>query len=193
MVLNKLPSITAAFKNVVTATDAAIVANSDVDFIDIAKRVYFMHGHPKEIVNVLQQYTNSPTHKNKKYPLIALMRDIREELNEQQRGFGTEFKARLVICTLTKATLRADDREIKNFIPILYPVFEEFIYQLSQSVEFGMPTIKEMKIVKYDRYFWGSQVADKNVLNDCIDAIEIESISLKINQINCPTGLTILN
>lgn len=193
MVLNKLPSITTAFKNVVTATDAAIIADTDVDFVAIPKRVYFMHGHPKEIVNVLQEYTNSPTHKNSKYPLIALMRDIREELSDQQHGFGTDFKARIVICTLTKETLRADDREIKNFIPILNPVFEEFIYQLSQSVDFGMPTISEMKIVKHDRYYWGSQVADKNVFNDCIDAIEIESISLKINQINCPTGLTILN
>lgn len=191
--MNKLAYIKAAFKKVAIATHDAILADGDVDFISIPKAVYFMQGHPKEIVKVLQEYSNSPTHKNSKYPLIALMRDIREELNEQQLGFGTSFKARLVICTLTEPTLRADDREEKNFIPILNPVFEHFIHQLSLSVDFGMPTINEMKIAKYDRYFWGSQAAEKNVLNDCIDAIEIESISLKINQINCPQGLTILN
>jgi hypothetical protein len=42
-----------------------------------------------------------------------------------------------------------------------------------------------MKIVKYDRYYWGTQVADKNILNDYIDAIEVESISLSLSNNIC--------
>lgn len=145
-----------------------------------------MHGHPKEIVNVLQAYTNSPTHKNSKYPLIALMRDMPEDLREGVYGFKSDFKCRIVICTLATPTDRANDREVKNFKPILHPVLTEFVNQLSLSAAFGTPTVDELKIRKWDRYFWGSQAADKNVLNDCIDAVEIESISLKLIGNNCP-------
>lgn len=183
---NKLPSIKEAFKKVVAATDAAIQANAALNFGTLSKRVHFMHGHPKEIVALLQAYSQSPTHKNQKYPLIALIRDIREELSDHLYGFSTSFKGRLVICTITKPEYRADKREELNFIPILHPIFEEFINQLSLSEDFGTPTVDEMKIVKFDRYYWGTQSADANKLNDCIDAVEIESISLKIKNNICP-------
>lgn len=181
-----MPSISDAFKDAVALTEAAIIANSSINFGAIPKKVYFMHGHPKEVVSVLQSYTNSPAMKNQKYPLVALFRDIREDLNEQLFGLGSSFKCRFVICTLTTPTLRADDREQKNFKPILIPIFEELIKQISASSFFGCPTVENMKIAKWDRYFWGTQAADKNTLNDYIDAIEVESISLKLINNICP-------
>lgn len=178
-----LPSISEGWRSVVEATSEAIAANPSVDFGPIPKHVYFMHGHPKEIVAVLQSYTNSPLMKSQKYPLVALFRDIREEVIQQANGLGIRFKCRAVICTLTNPNLRADDREQRNFKPILIPIFEELLRQFSLSPLFGMPTIEEMKVIKWDRYFWGSQMVDQNILNDYIDAVEIESISLNQNNI----------
>lgn len=181
--MSQIPSISDAFKSIVAATEAAIIADNSLDWGVLPKKVYFMHGHPKEIVNVLQAYTNSPEKKNEKYPLVALFRDIREDIENQRFGLGTTFKCRFVICTLTSPTLRADDREQQNFKPILIPIFEEIIKQISKSKLFGMPNIKDMKIVKYDRYFWGSEQVEKNKLNDYIDAVEVESISLTLKNI----------
>lgn len=183
--MSQLPSISAKLKQVVAATEAALIADSTIDFGTVPKKLYFMHGHPKEIVAVLQSYTNSPAKKNQKYPLVALFRDIKEKVNQQQYGLASTFKCRIVICTLTDPNLRADDREQRNFIPILLPIFEELLYQLSISAEFGTPTIEEMEVEKWDRYFWGSQAVDKNILNDYIDAVEIESITLKNLNIIC--------
>lgn len=181
--MSQIPSISDAFKTVVAATEAAIIANTTLNWGTLPKRVFFMHGHPKEIVNVLQAYTNSPEMKHKKYPLVALFRDIREDIELQRYGLAPSFKCRFVICTLTSPTLRADDREIQNFKPILIPIFEEIIKQISKSKRFGMPRVKDMKIVKFDRYFWGSEQVEKNILNDYIDAVEVESITLSLKNI----------
>lgn len=183
-----IPSISDKFKEVIASTEADIIADTSLDWGLLPKKLYFLHGHPKEIVTTLQAYTNSTgPKKNQKYPLVALFRDIREEIVQQQYGLGGPFKCSFIICTLTKASDRADDRERKNFKPILLPIFDKLIKQISLYEGFGTPTIDEMKIVKWDRYFWGTQSLDKNVLNDCVDAIEVETISLQnINNICAP-------
>ena len=164
----------------VQLTEDAIIANTSLDWGTVPKKVYFMHGNPREIVEVLQSYTASFTRKNKKYPMVHLFRDMREEISKGIYGLEPTVQCRLVICTLTKKDLRADDRESQNFKPILLPIFEELINQISKSKLFGMPSIDDMKIKKWDRYYWGSSEVDKNKLNDYIDAVEVESISLKL-------------
>ena|SRR6478672_125797 len=178
--LQHIPSLSKNLRTVVTAVDLAIKANPEVDFGAIPKGVFFMHGHPKEIVAVLQGYTDSPEHKDKKYPLIALLRDVPETIGQGNCGLSSESKNRIVICTLTDPEFRADQREAASFDKVLIPVFEEFVNQLGLSSAFGCPTVDELNILKWDRYYWGSQVMDSNTLNDYIDAIDIERIMLKM-------------
>lgn len=182
--MSQAPIISDAFRVVVAATEAAIIADDSLDWGTLPKKVYFMHGHEKEIVSILQSMTNAPAPiKNEKYPLIILFEDIREKHRQSLNGITTSFKCRIVICTLTQPTLRADQRLEQNFKPVLLPIFDEFIRQLSLSVPFNRPTIKDMDITKWNRYYWGSQPVDKNILNDYIDAVEIESISLNLKTI----------
>lgn len=179
------PSISDAFKSVIPGVEQAIAARTDLDWGSIPKKVYFMHGHPKEILSVLQSYTQAGNDlKNCKYPLIALLRDVKEEILEDGMGMKSTFNARLVICTITSPNFRADEREVHNFKPILYPILEELIQRIMKSPVFGMPSRASMRLIKWDRYFWGTQAADKNILNDYIDAIEIERMLLTVNQ-NC--------
>lgn len=142
-----------------------------------------MHGHPREIANILQEFTNSPEYKNKKYPLVFLYEDIKEKLRKSMNGITTSFKAKIAICTLSKSTLRANERLEQNFKPILLPIFEELINQISLSAPFNRPTMDDMEIIKWNRYYWGSALADQNIFNDYIDAVEIESISLNLKTI----------
>lgn len=185
-----IPSIAAGLRSLVTRVEEAVIANTALDWGSMPKKVYFIQGHPLEIVNVLLSLTKGPTTKNKKYPLVALFRDFREDVSEGAHGYTVSARPRLLICTLTQPNFRADEREAKNFIPILQPIFEELVGQIRLSAAFGAPTVKDMGIVKWDRYYWGTQVADANVLNDYIDAIEIEGINLKlINNLICPPTL----
>jgi hypothetical protein len=184
--LSSFPSISDAFEKVVQSTSDAIAANAAINWGTLPKKVYFMHGHPKEIVNVLQSYTNSPAKKNQKYPLVALLRDIKENVNQQQYGLGSKFNCSFLILGLTVPTYRSTDREVKNFKLILHPILSELLLQISLSSDFGCPTIEEMNIVKWDRYFWGTQAVDKNILNDYVDAVEVENISLNLINNICP-------
>lgn len=189
--MNLIPSIADAFQQVVSDTSAAIAADTSIDWGTLPKVVYFLHGNPREIVKVLQEYTNSPAKKDKKYPLIALMRDIKEGLSNQSTGIGTKFSCKILIINLTKPEYRSTEREIKSFKRILHPILSEFINQLGQCAQFYCPTVDEMEIVKYDRYFWGTVEVDKNILNDFVDAVELEINNLKLKNNNCPMGITI--
>lgn len=181
-----IPSISDAIEQVVADTEAALIADTSLDWGNLPKKLYFMHGHPKEIVMVLQAMTNAPATKDKKYPLFCLFRDVKEKLVEGQYGFDTAFNPRIVICTITKPEYRAEKRKEVNFDPILIPILAEFINQVKMSAVFNAPTLKDLDITKWDRYFWGSDLAGKNPLNDYIDAVEIESIKLKLNNICQP-------
>ena len=182
--MSQIPSISDAFRTVVAATEAAIIADTSLDWGTLAKKVYFMQGSLLEITNVLQSYTNSPSYKNKKYPLVILVRDVKEKLNKQLNGLGTSFKCHLLIITLTNPELRSDQREAQNFKPVLLPIFEELINQISKSKLFAMPTVKDMDITKWDCYFYGTKEnIKKNIFNDYVDAIDIESITLNTKNI----------
>lgn len=180
--LSRIPSISDAFRSVVTATEAAIIADTSLNWGTLPKKVYFKQGTVKEITAILTGYTTAPF-KDQKYPLVILVRDIREKVNKQLFGLGSSFKCRVLIVTITSPNLRADDRETQNFKPILLPIFEELIRQVSKSKLFGMPRINDMEIIKWDCYFYGTRENDKNIFNDYIDAIDIESITLNTKNI----------
>lgn len=184
-----MPSISDALDIITQRTEAALIANSDIVFgSGIEKKVYFMHGHPKEIIARLQALAKDPVKKNKKYPLIVLFRDFKEIVTEGMFGYSVACKPRLVIITITKPEFRADKRKELNFDPILIPIFEEFINQIKESEFFGSPTTDQLQVIKWDRYFWGADVIDKNIFTDYIDAIEIESINLKLDNNICVPG-----
>jgi len=187
--LNNIPSISDAFKLVVAATEAAIINDASINWGTLPKKVYFMHGHPKEITGLLQSFTNSPEKKNKKYPLVILVRDIEDEQpSAGSNGVDISFKAQLFICTITTPTYRADDREARNFKPILHPILYELLNQISASDLFGMPTVDEMKVKWTDRYYWGANVANKDIFSDYIDAVEVSQLQLKLYNKNCSIG-----
>lgn len=174
-----MPSISDAFRQLVTDTENALITDDTVNF-GIPKKLYFMHGNLKEITTQLEGLSKSPAHKNKKFPLIALFRDIKESLSDGQFGIDTTFNCKFAIFTLTEATYDSNQREEKNFKLILRPVLSEIINQIRQSVVFGMPTLESLKLEKWDCFFYGTTKDDKNSLNDYVDAIEVSNISLKI-------------
>ena len=178
-----IPSISDAMRQVVSDTEAAIKADATVNFGTVPKQLFFRHGNMKEISQQLTELTASPVHKGKKFPLVVLFRDIDETLTESLNGITTGFNCRMAIFTLTESTYNSDQRETKTFKPVLRPILEAFLNQLSQSSVFGMPKIADMKVKKADCFFYGSALAGANPFNDFVDAIEVQNISLKLKNI----------
>jgi hypothetical protein len=138
--------------------------------------VYYMYGHPKEIANRLQELTNSPTESHKKFPLIILFTDI--TIDKSLLGFYGSTSLRMLIANFTLPEYTSVQRTEINFKPILHPIKKELINQIDRHARFTYED--ELTYKETDMYYYGSQINDKNIFNDHIDAIELRDIKLNI-------------
>ena len=128
---------------------------------------YYYYGHPLEIVNTLMEKDASDIWKLKKYPAIFLFHDFEETRDK----YKSETELRIIIVTDTRPEWKAADRYSNVFEPILLPIYERFIHELSKAS--GVRFQGEHKIKLFP--FWGSEATGANVANDYADAIEIKA------------------
>lgn len=157
----------------------AIVAKVNIELTaaNFATRpVYYMYGHPMEIANRLQELSNSPTEGHKKFPLIILFTDI--TIDKAILGFYGSTSLRMLIANFTLPEYTSVQRTDINFKPILHPIKKELIRQIDRHGQFTYED--ELTYKETDMYYYGSQINDKNIFNDRIDAIELRDIKLNI-------------
>lgn len=153
--------------------------------------VHYMAGHPLEITNRLSERGKNGK-AFEKYPLIALFLDVPEEKNAGI-GFESEITATFIIARSTVSNLIAEERDTKNFKPVLVPIYREFLKQINEITfghwkPFQTNGVRSLPHREWKRYFWGKDTFMKNVannFNDHLDCIEIENLRLKINFKNC--------
>lgn len=184
--MSRFPSISKAFKEVVEATETAIIADTSLNWGTLPRKVYFMSGNIKEITQRLTVMTQSPDPliSNGKYPLVALLKDIPETVTTIRTGYKVAFNARLLIITLTQPEYQHDQRRDINFIPVLEPILDKMLTVIGAKANFGMPSLEDMKLKKTNCYFYGSSINNKNQFNDYVDAIYVENLSLTLKENN---------
>jgi hypothetical protein len=146
--------------------------------------IYYMYGHPLEIVNRLQELSKSPKHKDQKYPLIALFTDI--PIKVTTPGMYGEAELQLIIATLSNKDFNAEQRLQNTFKPVLYPIKKIFLEQMKLHRQFTYN--QEMIHISTDRFYWGKQGLygnTGNIFDDYIDAIEISNLKVFIKNKNC--------
>ena len=183
-----IPSISDNLRLVVAATEAALIADNDVNFgAGISTKIDFRHGNLEEInAQLLEASKSAKLLKKPSHPhFICLFRDFKETLKAGQYGATIEFKAKMGIFTITDPNYNSDEREEKTFKPILRPILLELINQFKKSVAFNMPSLDKLELEQWDCFFYGSSLNKKNQFNNYVDAIEITNISLKLKSI-CP-------
>lgn len=160
---------------------AEIVARVNIALTaaSFGKTVYYMYGHPKEINQRLQELSNSPTEKSKKFPLIILFTDI--EIDKSIPGFFGSAALRMLVCTITEQNYTAVQRTENTFKPVLHPIKNELINQISKYEKYTYEG--ELQYKETDMYFYGSQFNDKNIFNDFIDAVQLRDIRVNIKTI----------
>lgn len=159
------------FQLVVAKVNTALTAKG------FTQPVYYMYGHPLEIVKRLQELSNSITQQNKKFPLIILFTDI--AIDKSKPGFYGSASLRMLVANITQPEYISEKRTELNFKPVLHPIKEELINQIGLHPQFTYDG--ELSYKETDMYFYGSQINDKNIFNDYIDAIELRDIKLNIN------------
>jgi hypothetical protein len=151
------------------------------------EQINFQHGHKIELIETLYQMDKSPTERFNKYPLVWLVQDLTEEIGKET-GVYAEVSLSIIIAHHTEHSHKIGTRMEKVFKPVLYPIYYQLLEYLSRSARVIEGNDEMIRHRKIDRSYWGRNAVggnDKLKLEDYVDAIELENISLKINFSNC--------
>jgi hypothetical protein len=170
---------------IVDEIGAVVAAIDAVTYPLIGKHINYMYGHPLEIINRLQQLTNSVDQKQRasKYPLVALFQDFEEGIGKQI-GVAAEVSLHMIIANITEPQLITEQRYEKNFRPVLYPIYQELLRQIASPSQktFFVEDEELIAHTKIDRVNWGKQGlygGAANTFNDFLDCIEIKDLQIK--------------
>lgn len=140
-----------------------------------------------KIIETLQQKDGSDSYRYYKYPAVFLLQDF-EEMIGAGLGISTTTKGlQLLIVTSTDPTYKRPERMDRNFKPILYPIWQQLIYQLFRSGKVMASSENQIMHTKRDCIFLGSLPfgTNKNTTNDFLDAIAITNLQLKFYNKKC--------
>lgn len=141
-----------------------------------------------ELIETLAQEDKSSVGRFTKYPLIHLVQDVSIERGGDI-GFYGLTNLNIIFIHQTRQAYKTQEREDKVFKPVLWPIYYEFMEQLKMSawITNTWQVTGEFRHRVTERGFWGTRQlqASKNILNDYVDAIEVQNLSIKINYSNC--------
>ena len=136
----------------------------------------FQYGTLKEIVENLNTLGKGG---KVKYPLVALIEPFRQRITDD----GTRANLRLLIATMTSKTLKADERLEQNYKPILFPAYEALIDEIKRVT--ASSTLEHTLINHFEMGRESLQGYDKAILDDHVDAIEINDMNVLFRENKC--------
>ena len=175
--------------NSVTVDSFNINASTGLDFTGKTWKAlapYYGHGHLLEVANTLTSKKDG-IYSYKKYPLIVLIQDYEVNKDTANDAVFGEVSARFAIVNLTKPELKSSERYNENFRTVLFPLYDDFINAINDSLRFVTQGETIVSHTQIERPYWGSHLTEsKNIFNDFLDAIELTGVDLKISSnINC--------
>ena len=137
--------------------------------------VNYLYGPPKEMINTLTDWTKLNGKDKDKYPVVMLFQSFQETVTDVTIDAAN---VRIIIARRNSdPKLKAKQRYQNNFIPILYPVYEALLKQLTLHDQIS--TNGFIDHIKIDWPFWGGD--DQQTANPFNDKVDI--IELKINNL----------
>jgi hypothetical protein len=158
----------------------------------IGTPVYFFHGSRKELVAHLQLLGQGVTTKDKKYPVFWLVYPFTKRFGGDHLEYCELPDLMIYIATYTIPNSSTAQRMTDNFFPVLYPIYEGFLYQLDETDKITWQG-GDIPHDVIDWPFWGEPEGkqDANPLNDTVDAVLIRNLKLIVNLDLCgsvPSG-----
>lgn len=141
----------------------------------------YQYGYVTELNETLAQWSKTNEWSAKKFPLIWVAQPF--TISRGTQGFyGNVEGLKIAIITDSNKALKAKDRMDQKFKPILYPIYNSFLEQLSLHPAIADDPNRKHKLI--DRYYWGDN--QKSELNDVIDCIILDQLAISIyNNSNC--------
>jgi hypothetical protein len=138
--------------------------------------VNFMYGPPKEIIRTLQGW-NGTSKAQAKYPIVALYQPFVEDKGGDPSMDAVE-NIRMIIGRQSDPTWLTDKRYAVNFIPVLYPIYDELMNQIYDDPNVNTYAGR----VKHKKTDWPffDDGKDANPFGDWLDVVEIKNMMLNI-------------
>jgi hypothetical protein len=140
----------------------------------------YIFGHPIEIANQLDFWDKNTTYKFKKFPVICLFLDYEQLIDQNDYDIFFTANLWLAIVTDTDRQFTASQRLEQKFKPILQPLYELFIEALKSNINIITENNGLTPHTKIDRYYYGSEGKEQNIINSFADAIEIKNLKIKV-------------
>lgn len=154
------------------------------------RAINYQYGHFRELIQTLAQMDLSTDLRFQKFPLVYLAMDFKETRGKLA-GVYADVSLNVLICHQTDGNYKVADRYVNVFKPVLYPIYYSLIKQISKSPMTFPASADMIPHDKWDRSFWGTSKqagsggTDRSVLNDYVDAIDIQNLQFKIDYQPC--------
>lgn len=156
------------------------------------QNINYQYGHFRELMQTLAQWDTDPNLRMQKYPLIYLVQDFKESRGKAA-GVYADVSLNIIICHQTEADYKAMDRMAKVFKTVLYPIYYSLLKQISKHSLTFAASPDLIPHDKTDRLYWGANSissdktggTDRTMLNDFVDAIDIQNLQVKIDYQPC--------
>ena len=170
----------AAILAAIQANEAAALGTTNIQAIN------YQYGPFEELIETLAQYDTDINLRNQKYPLIYLVTDFKEQRG-RQAGVYADTRLNIAICHQTEPTYKSAERKAKVFAPVLYPIYYQFMEEITKHSMTMAGSPDMLQHDKTDRYYWGTRElgTSRNKLADYVDAIEIENLQAKFDYQPC--------
>jgi hypothetical protein len=145
----------------------------------------FFYGYWPNVANeMVSNGRASKLYEFDKYPLIFLHADMKED-KDSSFDIYAEIDPKLYIIARTHKEYKFMQRYDEVFVKVLFKIYDILLNTMKTSGFFKLDSAKStyplMPHTKKDLYFIGSLEKDQNVLNEYVDAIELNFSKLQIN------------
>nr|DAU34811.1 MAG TPA: hypothetical protein [Caudoviricetes sp.] len=147
--------------------------------------INFVFGSGQYVKDVLDTATKSDKTSLSKFPLIALFCPITEERNSMD--YFAKAKVSLIIACSSNNEWSNEKRHETSFKNILRPIYDRFIEVLQDDDRFdwGYGKVNHGYSENYSYGRYGAYTEKGDALSETIDAINIKSMEITINNPNC--------
>jgi hypothetical protein len=164
-------------KNIPQIIADIVAVVSDNLATEIGSDIQFLHGTWASIRSRIVEEASGTVIKNTRFPLVCLVQ-VFEEKYKANSEYG-DVSLTLLICNNSEQTWYAEQRYTSNYIPILYPIYAEFMAVLNTSPYFVGYKEKYYQHTKADDLHLPEN--NDNKLPECLDGLWIKDLQLRLD------------
>ena len=147
--------------------------------------INFIFGSAQYIKDELDVYSKSATQSERKLPLVALFTPINEDRTDPD--YFSKAKVSILIACSSRRDWSNEERKTMSFKNILRPIYNRLIEVLLESNRFDwdLEKVRHSYSENYSYGRYGAYTDSGEAVSEPIDAINIRSMEIKINNLNC--------